>query len=444
MRGRVPVSPSSTACFRPSHITAVPFPNFGPQNIAQLENLALELAAICGEKTLALEIDNDKSAPSLHSIRNAQSFARSTEEFGNWSRLCVRLGKATADDLGIALEYLSNIFPFILVGGKLSTLANLNYPAADRIIQYNDGGRPGEIRHIARTIAARRIGLALSSGSAKGLAHIGVIEVLEEAGIEIDVVVGTSMGAYVGACWCAGNSAEKLRQLAGEMKTRRDVFSLLDPILPPRTGFIWGEKIRERIARSIENAQFEDLQREFHVVATRLDTLERHVFSTGDVATAVHASIAMPGVCAPVTIDGVSYTDGATCSPLPVRVLENMGIERIIAVNALPSTADLRSSSDAPVSPQRKSIGTRIGQFLNLHINYFANGNLLDTVMRGLQAGQMRMASTAAKRASVCIHTYPQGSRWFHFDQHEAYIAAGRAAALKEIDKIKSLTAINK
>ncbi len=307
-------------------------------------------------------------------------------------------------------------------------------------------GYRGFVRHLARTVARLRIGLALSSGSARGLAHIGVIEVLEEQGIEVDVVVGTSMGAYVGACWCAGNTPEELRGLAGDVRDRRGVWRLADPILPPRTGFVRGNKIRDRLRASIRGARFEDLGREFQVVATNLDSLEEGIFRSGDVATAVHASLAMPGVCAPVVIDGTRYTDGAACMPLPVRILEDMGIERIIAVNVLPSQAELHAQErvtkfELAGRAPRRGLLRRIGAFLNHHLNYFAPGNLLDTVMRGLQAGQIRLAEGAGHRADVYIHAHPKASRWFRFDHHDAYIKAGRDAALEQLAALKQLSA---
>jgi len=307
-------------------------------------------------------------------------------------------------------------------------------------------GYGGFVRHLARTIARRRVGLALSSGSARGLAHIGVIEVLEELGIEVDVVVGTSMGAYVGACWCAGNSPEALRALAGDVRDRRGVWKLADLVLPPRTGFVRGNRIRERLRASIRGARFEDLRREFQVVATNLDTLEEAIFRTGDVATAVHASLAMPGVCAPVEIDGTRYTDGATCMPLPVRILEDMGIERIIAVNVLPAQAELPAQGrvtklELAGGGPRRGWRQRLGASLNRHLNYFAAGNVLDTVMRGLQAGQIRLAEAAGHRADVYIHAHPSASRWFRFDHHDAYIRAGREAALAQREALKQLTA---
>ncbi|CAN5443903.1 hypothetical protein BH23VER1_BH23VER1_08740 [soil metagenome] len=307
---------------------------------------------------------------------------------------------------------------------------------------FGDGGsRARHIGHVARTIARARVGLALSSGSAKGLAHVGVIQVLEEAGVEIDVVAGTSMGAYVGACWNAGLDGERLQALAAEIDSGRAIRKLIDIVFPPRRGFLTGQRVLRRLSRSIgDGLQFSDLVRDLHVVATDLVTLERTTFNTGDVASAVHASFAIPGVVVPVEKDGHTYIDGAACSPLPVGVLEELGIERIIAVNALPSLDDLvRCGGEMPPEIPPGHLGARLGRFLNRHLNAFATGNLLDTLMRGLQASQIRMAAQAAARADVALHLYPFGSAWFRFDQHAAYIESGRQAALAALPELKAL-----
>ena len=98
---------------------------------------------------------------------------------------------------------------------------------------------------------APKIGLALSCGGARGLAHVGVIQVLEEEGIPVDAIAGTSMGAYVGSLWAAGLNGTKLEALAREIKDRRTMLRLLDPLFPPSEGLIRGDKIRKHLERSL-------------------------------------------------------------------------------------------------------------------------------------------------------------------------------------------------
>jgi hypothetical protein len=123
-------------------------------------------------------------------------------------------------------------------GGEAETLPARNLFRAD-------------LRRLAREIGGRLVGLALSSGAAKGFAHVGVIQVLEENGIEIDVVSGASMGAYVGCLWAHGCDGTELERLSREMESRWAFWTLIDPVFPPRQGFLRGNSVKKRLMRSI-------------------------------------------------------------------------------------------------------------------------------------------------------------------------------------------------
>src|SRR5207248_6261525 len=182
------------------------------------------------------------------------------------------------------------------------SLAKLSQPVHSFAHGFPRDGSPGDsrfhlhVRRLAREIGGCRIGLALSSGGAKGLAHIGVIQVLEENGIEVDVVAGCSMGAYVAAVWGYGCDGKAMERLAREVEGRGGLWRLVDPVFPPREGFMRGWFVKRRLQRTIGDAHFSDLTRPVRIVATNLYTLDRMVFSSGELASAVHASIAIPGV----------------------------------------------------------------------------------------------------------------------------------------------------
>src|SRR6218665_210863 len=125
--------------------------------------------------------------------------------------------------------------------------------------------------------ARLKLGLALSSGGARGLAHVGVLQVLEENGIEIHAIAGSSMGAYIGALWAAGFSGKKLGELAAEMQDKRTLWKLADPIVPPVKGLFRGAKGKAHLERSLGELKFEDLERELFVVTLDIDTRERVV-----------------------------------------------------------------------------------------------------------------------------------------------------------------------
>jgi NTE family protein len=297
-----------------------------------------------------------------------------------------------------------------------------------------------DLRHLAREIGRCRIGLALSSGGAKGLAHIGVIQVLEENGIEIDVVTGSSMGAYVASIWAHGHDGTCLEKLAREVEGRWGLLHLLDPIFPPRQGFLRGLGVKQRLMRTIGEAHFSDLATPLRVTATQQNTFERVVFDSGEVATAVHASSAIPGVCVPVQVGNECFIDGGITDPLPVDVLREMGVERVIAVNTLPTPAFLRCSLEL----ERELEASRPRRFpalrwLNKYINYFARGNILDSVLNCVHGAQMQVAEASCRKADVVLRPLAGDGYWHDFTRPAKYIAIGRRIAEEHLEELKTL-----
>jgi NTE family protein len=297
-----------------------------------------------------------------------------------------------------------------------------------------------QIGRMAREIGRCRVGLALSSGGARGLAHIGVIQVLEENGIEIDAVAGSSMGAYVGAHWAYGHDGVSCEKIARSLESRWGLLHLLDPVLPPRHGFLSTRRVARWLRRGIGNIQFIETARPLRVVATDLETLDRVVFSRGEVAQAVEASIAIPGICVPVYLNGRTLIDGGIADPLPTGVLSDMGVERIIAVNTLPTPAHLAKCEECGLEAGRTGGGRGLGAWLNQRLNYFAKGNLCDILMRANFGGQMRVAEQSAHLADVVLRPWLCDSRWHDFTTPGKYITLGRKAAAEQLAEIKALT----
>ncbi|MBI3876724.1 MAG: patatin-like phospholipase family protein, partial [Verrucomicrobia bacterium] len=297
-----------------------------------------------------------------------------------------------------------------------------------------------DLRRVAREIGRCRVGLALSSGAAKGLAHAGVIQVLAENGIEVDVIAGTSMGAYVGALWAFGHNGEFLVEKANELERPGAMWTLIDPVLPPRQGFTRGLGVKRRLMRSIGDVDFSALARPLRVIATNLETLERTVFSSGEVAAAVHASCAIPGICVPVEIGGELYIDGGVSDPLPVDVLREMGIEKIIAVNVIPTSAFLRCSREM-IREQAEVKARRWSplRYLNQQLNYFADGNILDIIQQSILGAQIRNAEEACRSADVVLRPLTCEGHWHDFKHPSKYVALGRRVATEHLDEIKAL-----
>ena len=301
-----------------------------------------------------------------------------------------------------------------------------------------------DIRRMARDITGRLVGLALASGGAKGFAHIGVLQVLEESGIEVDIVAGSSMGAYVGSIWAHGANGSEMERLAHELEGRWAIWGLIDPAFPPRRGFLRGVAVKERLMRTIGESHFGDLVRPMRVVATNLETLERVVFTRGTVADAVHASIAVPGICVPVNRGDDTLADGGIVDPLPVDVLLEAGVRRIIAVNTIPTPERIRQAMHKQRArarenrPRRRERSNKILPF-DKHLNYFARGNILEILMRSFLGVQTRMAETSSLRANVVLCPEIDDNRWVDFRNPDKYIRAGRNITLKHLEEIKAL-----
>lgn len=174
------------------------------------------------------------------------------------------------------------------------------------------------------------IGLALGSGGAKGLAHIGVIKVLEENNIPIDFIAGTSIGALVGGLYAAARDIKKVEELAIDTNWR-ELLSLVDPSL--RLGLLGGGKIKKFIEEQIGEKAFSELQIPFACVATDMRKGEVVVLKEGEVPLAIRASISLPFVLKPILHGERVLADGGLSMPVPVPVAKTMGAELIIAVN---------------------------------------------------------------------------------------------------------------
>ncbi len=175
-----------------------------------------------------------------------------------------------------------------------------------------------------------KIGLALGSGSSRGLAHIGVIKVLEENNIPIDFIAGSSIGAMIGGFYAAELDIKRIEEIALETNWRK-MFSLIDPHL--KQGLVGGKKVKTFIENHINGKKFEDCEIPFTAVATDLKTGEVVVLNKGEIAQSIRASISLPLIFKPVEINGRILADGGLSAPVPVENVRNMGADLIIAVN---------------------------------------------------------------------------------------------------------------
>ncbi len=180
-----------------------------------------------------------------------------------------------------------------------------------------------------------RLGISLGSGAARGLAHIGVLKVLEEAAIPVKIVTGTSMGAFIGALFAAGVPVSQMEKAALEVDWR-SLTRLLDPILPT-SGLTDGRKLMAFMADLLPARDFKDLNIPLGVTATDIHTGEAVIIRQGDLLEALRASLAFPGIFAPVRFGKRFLVDGGLCNPIPTDVARLMGASKVIGVCTIPT-----------------------------------------------------------------------------------------------------------
>jgi NTE family protein len=239
-----------------------------------------------------------------------------------------------------------------------------------------------------------RIGLALGGGATRGFAHIGVIQVLEEAGIRPDLVVGTSAGSLVAALYASGKSGGELAKVALSM----DESAITDWAFPGR-GLIRGEALARYVRDQTGGRTIEQLALPLGIVATDLDSGEGVLFQRGDLGLAVRASSAVPAVFQPVRIGSREYVDGGLVSPVPVRFARQMGAELVIAV-------DISTAPD----------GNPTGDMMRLLLQTFA--------IMGRSINRFEL-----KEADVVLRPRLRGQSGADFTLRRQTIDAGREAA---------------
>lgn len=175
-----------------------------------------------------------------------------------------------------------------------------------------------------------KIALALGGGAARGWSHIGVLRALDEDGIEIGMIAGTSIGALVGGCYLAGK-LDELEDFARSLTMRRMV-GFLDFVIGGG-GLLGGMRLSKRMREHLSDIQIEDLDRPFTAVATEISTGHEVWIHSGSLSTAIHASYALPGIFQPVDCNGRTLVDGALVNPVPVSVCRAHEAPLVIAVN---------------------------------------------------------------------------------------------------------------
>lgn len=253
-----------------------------------------------------------------------------------------------------------------------------------------------------------KIGLALGGGAARGFAHVGVIQVLEENGIKPNLVTGTSAGSLVAAIYASGKNGAQLQRVAETMEEA----AIADWTLPIFSrGMLRGDALARYVNAQVSSKLIEDLPMPLGIVATDLNTGNDVLFQRGDTGTAVRASSAVPAVFQPVKIAGREYVDGGLVSPVPVGAARRMGADFVIAV-------DISSPPEGSLT-----------------------GGTLDILMQTFSIMGKSINRYELRDAEVVVRPALQGIGSSDFSARKRSIEAGRQAMLKMIPELKAALA---
>ena len=281
----------------------------------------------------------------------------------------------------------------------------------------------GEVKRTS----SRRVGLALSGGGARGLAHIGVLKVLEQEGIPIDCLAGTSMGGLVAAAYAAGLRPDFLEQEAVHMGSVRQLLTLAEPPLP-RRGLFEGQKVSEYLRGHLGERTFDDLRMPLALVAVDLDGGQEVVLREGRVVDAVRATIALPGILAPVEWEGRTLVDGGVLNNLPADVVRRMGADLVVAVDV---TSDGGTTSFV-VEALRRSRYIPNGLVGTLEVLY----RTLVVMMEEIQRHRL---AQAPPDVVICPPIPPGVTALTGFSHAAEIVAVGEQAAREALPRVRAL-----
>lgn len=321
-------------------------------------------------------------------------------------------------------------------------------PVDKAILEEPDSEYAKAIRRIAREVGNVRVGLALSGGAALGLAHIGVIKVLERENIPIDMIAGSSMGALIGALWAIGLNSHQIEKIALEYNNnKKRVFHLMvDPCFP-KLSFMKGRGIRRFLEKHIGNKTFRDLKLPLRIIALNVSKRQELVFDSGNLIDAIMASIAIPGVFYPVRVNGDLVIDGGIIEPVPIGTLVKMGIKKIIGVNVLPSPENIIQTHELNkqrINEERKHAQSqgffaRITLGIRLYLRKIFFPNILDVIINSIQTMEYVIAQMNCQMADVVLQPKITGVDWFELFKAEALIRKGEEEAENMLAAMRSI-----
>lgn len=388
------------------------------------------IGEITGEDVLLLDLHPTTPPLDREALARANVRLQQFEPTRGADDLARALSQFVQQYYWVVLWIESEVCPLSLKAAELADLCVVlgmaERQAATRVMNKplytND--EPHAICQLARKITQRQVGLALSSGNARGMAHIGVLKVLREENIPLDFIVGTSAGALFGAMYAAGRSIEEMMEFALKVRLEYNFltgFRNWDFSIPPRWGLIKGNMFLKRLQRLFPNETFEGLPIPFAAVATDLVSGEEIIFERGPLAEALRATMSVGGFLEPARHEGRLLIDGGAVNPVPVQVLTNRGINITIVSNVIPTL--------------HERVRWKHGQLEK------DGATLVDIMLNEREI--MESEIIRARMPAVDVLIQPDVARYHvrQYDKAAEIIRAGEAAARLHIPQISKLLA---
>lgn len=298
------------------------------------------------------------------------------------------------------------------------------------------------VRRIGRNLGDCLVGLVLGVGVGYGFCHVGVLKVIEEENIPIDVIVGSSIGALIASLWAVGKSSSEILEITREFREPKHIWGLID-ITFPRLGFIKGNKLYRFLKKHLGDKTFYDVRLPLKIIASDVHKKEPKILDKGLLVDAIMASCAMPGVFAPFKFKEEVLFDGGVTYPLPTEPLVAMGIKKIIAVNVTPSREDILKQLKKLKNQEPSELNQNVHQVqprgLFSRLKNIFSINIVEIIFSSVEVLQAEVARREGELADIVLHPDTTGLFWLELHRAEEFAKRGEAEARKHLNQIWQL-----
>lgn len=329
-----------------------------------------------------------------------------------------------------------------LLGHQIyATLPRINLSCSDKpVIDEVQSEYAKAIRRISRQVSENLVGVALGVGVGYGFCHIGVLKVIEEEKIPVDIIAGSSIGAIIASLWAIGRTADEILEITKEeFRQPKYTWGLVD-LTFPLIGFIKGNKLYRFLKKYLANTTFYDVRLPLKIIASDIRRKESIIFDKGRLLDAVMASCSMPGVFRPFRMKQNLMLDGGIINPLPTEVLFGLGVKKIIAVNVTPTREDiLRQCQEIKqeIAVTQQTLKKRRRWFnLRSYIQNKFKNNILDIVFSSIELMQGEVISKEGQLADIVLHPDTRGLHWLELYRSAEFAKRGEEETRKHLAKI--------